>query len=166
MAVTAKARFVRITPRKFRQIIPLIKGRAPEEAIAILLNVKKRASQYAVELLKSAMANAKRIHQGIDLSTLYISRIYADCGPSLKRYRAASMGRASPILKRTSHLTVELDIGAAKPDAKTKGIQHEAEATHVHKHGKEEKDVKPKIKSKDRAGAKHAKPKEKEKHGA
>lgn len=101
-------RYIRITPRKFRQIIPLIKGKNPEEAIAILMSVKKRASEYAIELLKSAVANAKRI-QGVEPSNLYISRIAANCGPMLKRYRAASMGRASMIKKRTSHVIVELD---------------------------------------------------------
>ena len=109
MIARAQARFIRITPRKFRQVIPLVKGKNPEEAIAILMNIKKRASQYAIELVKSALANAKRANQGLDASTLYISGMKADCGPTLKRFRAASMGRASPIRKRTSHLTVELD---------------------------------------------------------
>jgi len=102
-------KYIRITPRKFRLIIPLVKGRNPEEAIAILMATKKGASKYAIELLKSAIANAKRKQQGVDISTLYISRMVADCGPTLKRFRAASMGRASMIKKRTSHLTVELD---------------------------------------------------------
>lgn len=108
MISKAIVRYIRITPRKFRQIIPLVKGRPAEEAIAVLMSVNKKASQYAIELLKSAIANAKRI-QGVDLSNLYISRITANCGPMLKRYRAASMGRASMIRKRTSHVTVELD---------------------------------------------------------
>ena len=108
MITRAVARFVRITPRKFRQVIPLIKGKNPEEAIAILASVNKRASEYAIELLKSAVANAKRM-QGVEISNLYISKMIADCGPTLKRYRAASMGRASMIRKRTSHLTLELD---------------------------------------------------------
>ena len=108
MISKATVRYIRITPRKFRQIIPLVKGRPAEEAIAVLMNVNKKASQYAIELLKSAIANAKRI-QGVQLSNLYISRITANCGPMLKRYRAASMGRASMIRKRPSHVTVELD---------------------------------------------------------
>ena len=126
MLAKASLKYIRITPRKFRQIIPLVKGRPAEEAIAILSGVKKGASVYAIELLKSAIANAKRAQQGIDASTLYISKLIADCGPTLKRYRAASMGRASPILKRTSHLTVELDI-VKKPSeepVKTKGKEH------------------------------------------
>jgi large subunit ribosomal protein L22 len=127
MITKAQARFIRITPRKFRQIIPLIKGRNPEEAIDILANVKKKASVYAIELLKSAVANAKRI-QGVDPSNLYISRIIANCGPVLKRYRAASMGRAVMVKKRTSHIIIELDelkkpkekVIPPKPDSKQK----------------------------------------------
>lgn len=108
MITRAILRYIRITPRKFRQIIPLVKGKNPEEAIAILVSTKKNASKYGIDLLKSAIANAKRI-QGVDVSSLYISKMIADGGPMLKRYRAASMGRASMIKKRTSHLTVELD---------------------------------------------------------
>ena len=108
MVSKAILRYVRITPRKFRQIIPLVKGRSPEEAIYILMSVKNKASQYAIDLLKSAIANAKRL-SGLDPSNLYISNMVANCGPTLKRFRAASMGRASTIRKRTSHLIVELD---------------------------------------------------------
>lgn len=116
MVTRAIARYIRITPRKFRQIIPFVKGRNPEEAIAILANVNKRASIYAIELLKSAVANAKRV-EGIDASTLYISHIVANPGPQLKRFRAASMGRASQIRKRTSHIVIELDTRSAQAPA-------------------------------------------------
>jgi len=108
MITRAETRYIRLTPRKFRQVIPLVKGKNPEDAIAILMSVKKKASIYAIELLKSAIANAKRI-QGVDASNLYISRMVANGGPQLKRFRAASMGRASMIRKRTSHIIVELD---------------------------------------------------------
>lgn len=123
MIARAVLRYIRISPRKFRQVIPLVKGRNPEEAVAILTSVKKGASKYASDLIKSAMANAKRKTGRVDAANLYISKLIADCGPSLKRYRAASMGRASPILKRTSHLTVELDeikspVASHKPQVK------------------------------------------------
>lgn len=116
MVARAVLRYIRITPRKFRQIIPLVKGRNPEEAIAILHSVKKGASKYAIDLLKSAIANAKR-KQGVEVSNLYISNLIATGGPMLKRFRAASMGRASMIKKRTSHITVELDDISAKSGA-------------------------------------------------
>jgi large subunit ribosomal protein L22 len=118
MISKATAKYIRITPRKFRQIIPLIKGRRVEEAMWMLASVNKKASIYAREALKSALENAKKLHQGLDVSRLYVSRVIADGGPMLKRYRAASMGRANMIKKRTSHITVELDeIKAPKEKA-------------------------------------------------
>ena len=108
MVTRAVLRYVRISPRKFRQIIPIIKGKNPEDAVIILRTVKKGASKIASDLINSAIANAKRI-QGVDLDSLYISKMVASGGPQLKRFRAASMGRASPIRKRTSHITLELD---------------------------------------------------------
>lgn len=142
MLAKASLKYIRITPRKFRQIIPLVKGRSAEEAIAILSGVKKGASIHAIELLKSAIANAKRAQQGIDTSTLYISKLIADGGPMLKRYRAASMGRASPILKRTSHITIELDVAQKPAEEPVKAKAKE----HAPKHVKAEGAVKPKAK--------------------
>ncbi len=121
MITRAETRYIRITPRKFRQIIPLVKGKNPEDAIDILMGMKKKASILAIDLIKAAIANAKRI-QGLDLSTLYISRMVANCGPSLKRFRAASMGRASMIKKRTSHIIVELDEMPSKPVTEHAGV--------------------------------------------
>lgn len=115
MISKAVLKYVRLSPRKFRLIVPLVKGKRAEEAIAILSSVKKRASEYGIELLKSAIANAKVKVQGIDTSALYISKLVADPGPMLKRFRAASMGRAGSIHKHTSHLTIELD--EIKPQA-------------------------------------------------
>lgn len=119
MITRAETRYARLTPRKFRQIIPLVAGKNPEDAILILMTVKKKASIYAIELLKSAVANAKRV-QGININDLIISKMYANCGPQLKRFRAGSMGRAGQIRKRTSHIIVELDEAARKnaPDVK------------------------------------------------
>lgn len=134
MVTKAILRYIRITPRKFRLIIPLVKGKNPEEAIAVLMSVKKGASKYAIDLLKSAIANAKRI-QGVEVSDLYISKFIADGGPMLKRYRAASMGRAGQIRKRTSHITVELDA-VKRAEEKTDKAKPERQA-HAHPHVKE-----------------------------
>ena len=120
MITRAVLRYVRITPRKFRLIIPLVKGKRPEDAIAILTGVKKGASKYGIDVISSALNNAKR-KQGVDVSELCISNFVANGGPMLKRFRAASMGRASSIHKHTSHLTVELDV------VKTETPAHHAE---------------------------------------
>lgn len=138
MVTRAVLRYARISPRKVRPVVPLVKGKRPEEAIAILFSVKKKASQYLIELLRSAMANAKRI-QGVDVANLYISNIVANGGPQMKRFRAASMGRAGMIRKRTSHITVELDNMTAKKDEpiahahaehKHEAVTHKAKAAH------------------------------------
>ncbi len=113
MVTRAVLRYVRITPRKFRQIIPLVKGKNPEEAVSILAGVKKGASKYGIDVINSAINNAKRM-QGVEISDLFISSFIANGGPMLKRFRAASMGRASMIKKRTSHITVELDRAPEK----------------------------------------------------
>ena len=122
MVTRSILRYIRITPRKFRLIIPLVKGKTPEQAMAILAGVKKGAARYCEDLLHTAVADTKRI-QGLDASTLYISKLVADGGPMLKRFRADSMGRASQILKRTSHMTLELDT-MTKPVSKTE-VVHE-----------------------------------------
>ncbi|MFA6142411.1 MAG: 50S ribosomal protein L22 [Candidatus Omnitrophota bacterium] len=120
MVTRAVLRYLRVTPRKFRLIIPLVKGKRVNEALAILYTVKKGASKYCIDLLNSAMANAKRI-QGVDVANLYISNLVASGGPVLKRFRAASMGRASTIRKRTSHITLELsELAASQAVPKTK----------------------------------------------
>ncbi len=123
MISKATAKYIRITPRKFRLIIPLVKGKRVEYAIAMLASVNKKAAGYAIEVLKSALDNAKRLHRDIDTSNLYVSKLIADGGPMLKRFRAASMGRAVTIKKRTSHIHVELDEikKAEKPKEKGKG---------------------------------------------
>jgi large subunit ribosomal protein L22 len=130
MITRAVLRYIRISPRKVRPVFPLIKGKKPDEAIAILFSVKKKASQYLIELLRSAMANARRM-QGVDVDNLYISSLVANGGPQMKRFRAASMGRAGTIRKRTSHITIELDNLAAKAP-ELKGAAHAPEAHAAH----------------------------------
>ena len=125
MVTRAVMRYVRISPRKFRLIVPIIKGKNPEDALIILRSVKKGATQYAIDLLKSVVANARHI-QGVDVANLYISRLTVDGGPQLKRFRAASMGRASPIRKRTSHITVELDTVPTPVSATTEKVTKNA----------------------------------------
>lgn len=113
MAVAyAKARFVRISPRKARQVIELIRGKDVITAESILSNLSKKSAYIVSKVLKSAVANAEHNH-GLKKETLYISGIFADQGPTLKRYRAASLGRAVMIRRRTAHITVELDVKGA-----------------------------------------------------
>ena len=108
MSVTAKLRHLRIAPRKVRLVADLIRGKSASEAETILSFQTKRASYPIAKLLKSALANAKN-NLKLKEGNFYISKITVDGGPSLKRSRPRARGRAYPILKRTSHITLVLD---------------------------------------------------------
>ena len=102
---SAVLRFVRMTPRKMRMVIDLIRGREVSEALTLLKYLHRAASPVVEKLLHSAVANAGQKELG-DPDSLRIIRAYVDGGPVLKRFRARSMGRANPILKRSSHVTI------------------------------------------------------------
>lgn len=108
MEVKAVTRYVRIAPRKVRIVTELVKGKPAEEALTILKFLPKKAARLVSKTLQSAVANAEQ-NPNIDVDTLYIKRIYVDGGPSMKRWRARAMGRATRILKRSSHITIILD---------------------------------------------------------
>lgn len=108
MKSKAVARTVRIAPRKVRLILDLVRGKEVGEAISILKLTNKRSSPVVEKLVKSAVANAEHNYD-MDIDNLYISEIYADEGPTLKRFRPRAQGRASKINKRTSHITVVVE---------------------------------------------------------
>jgi len=108
MEAKAVARFVRISPRKIRLIMDEIRGKQIEEAVNRLSFAPQKGARILKKLINSAVANAEG-NADVDIDALYIKRIYADEGPSLKRWRPRALGRASKIIKRTSHLTVILD---------------------------------------------------------
>ncbi|MBP2642098.1 MAG: rplV [Firmicutes bacterium] len=107
MEARAVARHIRIAPRKVRIVIDLIRGKNVNEAFAILKHTPKVASEVLQKVLKSAVANAEHNY---DLNTdkLYVSTAYADQGPTLKRIHPRSRGQAFKILKRTSHIVLEV----------------------------------------------------------
>ena len=107
MEAVAKVTHVRIAPRKVRVVIDLIRNKSVGEAIGILRNTPKAASPVVEKLLKSAMANAENNHN-MNVENLYISEIYADQGPTLKRIQPRAQGRAFRINKKTSHITLKL----------------------------------------------------------
>ncbi len=113
MEAKAIARFVRQSPRKMRLVADLIRGESVNEAYAILQFNSKKASRSFEKTLRSAVANAlyKAEDQGerVDVDDLFVKRAFVDEGPTYKRWRARAMGRASPIRKRTSHVTVIVD---------------------------------------------------------
>ena len=106
--ITAKLRHLRISPRKVRLVIDLIRGLKVEEAENQLKFLPKRAAQPVSNLLNSAVANALNNFNALK-ENLFIAKIIVDQGPTLKRWMPRAMGRATPIMKRTSHLTVILE---------------------------------------------------------
>ncbi|MBN3523742.1 50S ribosomal protein L22 [Paenibacillus apiarius] len=105
MQAKAHANNVRIAPRKVKLVIDLIRGKEVGEAIAILRHTPKSASPVVEKLLNSAIANAEHNYQ-MDVNKLVVTQVYANQGPTMKRFRPRAMGRASRINKRTSHITI------------------------------------------------------------
>jgi large subunit ribosomal protein L22 len=104
----ATAKYIRISSRKVKAVIDLIRGKSVREAEGILLYTPKAATEPVAKLLKSAIANAEN-NLDLNREELYVAEIYANQGPTLKRFRPRAHGRASAIRKRTSHITVVLD---------------------------------------------------------
>ncbi len=113
MQARAIARGVGMSPRKMRMVLDLIRGRGVNEAYAILKFSKKGATRPIEKTLRSAVANAtqKADAQGsfLDADELVVREAYVNEGPVLKRFSPRAMGRATPILKRTSHVTIIVD---------------------------------------------------------
>lgn len=105
MQAKAVARTVRIAPRKVRLVLDLVRGKDVGEAVALLKLTNKRAASVVEKLVLSAVANAEHNYD-MDTDNLVVSEIYANEGPTLKRFRPRAQGRATQILKRTSHITV------------------------------------------------------------
>ena len=108
MIAKAEGKFLRYSPTKVRQVIDLIRNKDAHEAESILLTVNKRPKEPLIKILRSAIANAKT--KGFTIDQLYVSKVVCDVGPSWKRFKAAAFGRAAPILRRTSHIKIELDL--------------------------------------------------------
>ncbi len=107
VVVRARARYVRTAPRKARLVMDHIRGKPVEQAQAILQHAPRAVSVDILKLLNSAVANAESGHE-LGADELRIRMCYVDEGPTIKRYRPRALGRATRILKRTSHMTIEL----------------------------------------------------------
>jgi large subunit ribosomal protein L22 len=105
--VRARARYVRTAPRKARLVMDHIRGKQVEQAQAILQHAPRAVSTDILKLLNSAIANAESAYE-LGADELRIARAFVDEGPTIKRFRPRALGRATPIHKRTSHMTIEL----------------------------------------------------------
>lgn len=111
----ANLRFVRVTPRKARVVIDMIRGQQVPKALAMLRHTPRQAARIVEKLLRSAVANAEQKEMG-DSEEMWISQAVVNCGPIYKRFRARSMGRANSIQKRTSHITIAVAVPGAGSD--------------------------------------------------
>lgn len=148
MISQARVEYARIAPRKVRYVIDLIRKKTVRQAQSILNGSPRRASEIIRKLLNQAVDAAQK-NSKIDDSNLFVARVTADGGPTMRRFRAASMGRGMIIRKRTSHISLELDLlkpGAVVPQAKKSAVREVASTA------KKAKTVKPATKK--LAGAK------------
>ena len=116
----ASARFVRITPMKARRVVDMVRGLKVDEALALLRFAPQAASETVYKVLESAIANAETT-EDLDRSDLVVAGAQVDEGPTMKRWRPRAQGRATRILKRTSHITLVVqpaDVVAAKKNKK------------------------------------------------
>jgi large subunit ribosomal protein L22 len=112
MESSATLRYVRVSARKARLVANLVRGRDVSDAIEALAFVEKKTGPILRKLVESAIANAeqaaKRDSVELDIDTLYIKALLVDQGPTLRRFRPRAQGRATKILKKMSHITVQL----------------------------------------------------------
>lgn len=108
MEYKAILRYARITPRKARRIVQLVRGRKAGDALLSLKFMPYRGARFLEKILKSAMSNAEQKNANVDSEDLIISTAFVDEGPVMKRVSPRAMGRANVIKKRTSHITVIL----------------------------------------------------------
>jgi large subunit ribosomal protein L22 len=124
MRYQASHRYARISPRKARYVVDLIRGKSVNEAVRILKNVPRRAAPMIKKVLESAVANADQ--QGlVNVNALVVAEAKVDGGPMWKRYRPGPMGRAMRIRKRTAHINIAVEEREEKKEDKKKAVEEE-----------------------------------------
>ena len=111
MVSKAIARFTRLSPRKARVVVELVRGRQAGEALQLLEFTKKAGAPVLKKLIESAVANARTTSPGVDLDTLFVETAFVDKAPNkhMRRWRPRAMGRATRVTKGISHIVIELD---------------------------------------------------------
>lgn len=130
MEAKATAKYVRVTPRKADQVLQLIRGKRVDQVTEILDFTPKHVAKVIGKVLKSAVANAVAMEGKINVEHLHVKEAVAGAGPSLKRFLPRAQGRATPIIKRTSHITivVEGDVLEEEPAAPARRARRKAAA--------------------------------------
>jgi large subunit ribosomal protein L22 len=106
MEAKAILRFARITPRKARRVVDLIRGKRASDAMVTLKFMPYRGAKLVEKVLKSAMANAEQKNDHLDIDKLRVKTVLVDQGPMMKRMEPRAQGRANMIKKKTSHITI------------------------------------------------------------
>ena len=110
MGYKAVAKFVRISPFKARRVADIVRSRPYPEAVAILNNLPNKGARLVRKVIQSAAANALSNNRNLDEGMLYVSELYVNEGPRMKRLWVRGRGRADMLLKRMSHITAVVDI--------------------------------------------------------
>ncbi len=105
MQAKATAKYMRVSPRKMKFVCDMVRGKNVDEALSILRFTPRKGADILEKVVKSAVANAEN-NFDMDRDSLYVAEVYANQGPTLKRWRPRAQGRAYKILKRTSHISV------------------------------------------------------------
>jgi len=145
------AKYIRVTPRKMRLVADIVRGKSVNEAIALLKFTTRSAAKPTLKAIQSAVANIVNNDEARNLNPdeLLVKTIFADEGPSYRRFLPRAMGRATPIRKRMSHLTVLIGLPEAVVEDEVPQVAEEAAAEPV-----AEPEPKPKPKPKAKAAAK------------
>jgi|DewCreStandDraft_5_1066085.scaffolds.fasta_scaffold04581_8 large subunit ribosomal protein L22 len=106
MEARCVVRYLRISPRKLRLVADLVRGQQVGKALQVLQFTPKRGARFLAKAVRAAVANVEQLERGVDVDSLVIKSVVVDGGPTLKRFLPRAHGRATPIRKRTSHLTV------------------------------------------------------------
>lgn len=111
MEAIAKTKFLRMSPQKIRRVIKLVEGMNVQDAMSTLHFTRKDAAEPIAKTIRAAFANLGNVEEGerVDMKDVYITSAFVDGGPTLKRFRPMSMGRAGKIRKRTSHITIKVE---------------------------------------------------------
>ena len=108
MEAKAIGRFIRISPQKVRLVCDQIRGKRVEDALSVLEFTPKKGAKIVAKILRSGIANAEN-NKSLDVDSLIVKRVEVGPGPTLKRFLPRAQGRATPLAKRTSHVTIILD---------------------------------------------------------
>ena len=115
METTVRLRYLKQSPKKIRFVLNEVRGKKVSFALNLLDNLNKKAGIFIAKAIRSGMSNlANEGENTVEQSEFYISDAFVDQGPTMKRFRPAAMGRATPILKRSSHLTITLKKNNSK----------------------------------------------------